>query len=76
MPIFLLSFFLFHYTADDDNKDKVEVSRDFKENVIEPILKVIREEILECIYGCACIPTVKKHALISEGVLIFECFVQ
>ena len=24
---------------------------------------------------CACIPTVKKHALISEGVLIFECFV-
>ena len=50
MPIFLLSFFLFHYTADDDNKDKVEVSRDFKENVIEPILKVIREEILECIY--------------------------
>ena len=28
------------------------------------------------ISGCACIPTVKKHALISEGVLIFECFVQ
>ena len=26
--------------------------------------------------GCACIPTVKKHALISEGVLIFQCFVQ
>ena len=50
MPIFLLSFFLFHYTVDDDDKDKVEVSRDFKENVIEPILKVIREEILECIY--------------------------
>lgn len=48
-PIFLLSFFLFHYTADDDDKDKVEVSRDFKENVIEPILKVTREEILECI---------------------------
>ena len=24
---------------------------------------------------CACIPTVKKHVLISEGVLIFECFV-
>ena len=46
----MLIFFLFHYTADDDDKDKVEVSRDFKENVIEPILKVIREEILECIY--------------------------
>ena len=33
-----------------------------------------------CMYAfisvCACIPTVKKHALISEGVLIFECFVQ
>ena len=28
------------------------------------------------ISGCACIHTVKKHALISEGVLIFECFVQ
>ena len=28
------------------------------------------------INGCACIPTVKKHLLISEGVLIFECFVQ
>ena len=27
------------------------------------------------ISGCACIPTVKKHTLISEGVLIFECFV-
>ena len=26
--------------------------------------------------GCACIPTVKKHALISEGVLIFGCFVK
>ena len=25
------------------------------------------------VIGCACIPTVKKHALISEGVLIFEC---
>ena len=41
-------------------------------------------EELSCCYtitvsnisGCACIPTVKKHALISEGVLIFECFVQ
>ena len=47
---FPIVFFLFHYTVDDDDKDKVEVSRDFKENVIEPILKVIREEILECIY--------------------------
>ena len=25
--------------------------------------------------GCACIPIVNKHELISEGVLIFECFV-
>ena len=30
----------------------------------------------EYLSGCACIPTVKKHAFISEGVLIFECFVQ
>ena len=30
---------------------------------------------IEYLSGCACIPTVKKHALISEGVLIFECFV-
>ena len=28
------------------------------------------------ISGHACIPTVKKHALVSEGVLIFECPVQ
>ena len=25
---------------------------------------------------CACISAVKKHVLISEGVLILECFVQ
>ena len=49
------------------------------------VMIVVHVYIFICLYvyltisnisGCACIPTVKKHALISEGVLIFECFVQ
>ena len=47
--------------------------------VIHVLLHIVTYCYMYCIIfnisGCACIPTVKKHALISEGVLIFECFV-
>ena len=55
-----------------------EVMREGKKFDTETFNHYAHNHKLSGIYviGCACIPTVKKHALISEGVLIFECFVQ